>query len=153
MLLLITDLNLDDEQMLAFSIDHLEFYLRCFGLSQKEKIEFARKKRDSFYQEFHIDGQGKIAFRKKFEQSHDISHKFNLYDSKFSTSIRMFKEIRSEMKSCTIEITDLFKEKTFVYQSILPSLIHMSINRLYRDDQRLFETLSYDFLTRKQNSI
>jgi len=145
----VTSLKLEDEDLLHFALDHIQHYLNSFLPSHDEKLEFVKKHRDLFFKEFGITGKRKSAFRKKYDQNKSNLHKKVFNNTQYSALIRMFKEIRSEMNRTALNISTLQKHETFVLDSILPGLIHMSINRLYRDEQRLFETLCYDFLARK----
>lgn len=141
----ITSLSLSDQQLMAWTLDHLRHYVRCFDLREDQVKPFYKKSRDTFFEEFGVIGKNKAAFRKKNENDKEIIDHFTLSDH---TDYRLIQSKRGKITDLIGQILPLGDSNSPSKESLLSSLVHMSVNRLYRDEQRTFEMLCYDYLCR-----
>ena len=145
----IASLNIHDKLLTCVALYIIETYLDIFQFTHKDKIEYISAKRKQFYTEFGIVGKRKSAFRLKYSLHSELIQKKISELSQLSLLMTIFSQTKLDMEHIAKKILAINNDKTFIYDSIVPSLIHMSMNRMYRDEQRLFEAMCYDFLLRK----
>ena len=145
--LTITSFCISDIQLVAWTLDQIRHYVDCFKLSDQEAQLFYRSRRDAFFKEFNISGKRKLAFRKKFEREKEAIDKF---DSSNLSCHDLILEKRKNIQALSGQVLSKLasNSKTLGKESLLGSLIHMSANRIYRDEQRMYEMICYDYMCR-----
>ena len=143
--LAITALGLSDQQLLAYTLDQMKYYVESFALPDDQAKQFYKDRRNDFYEEFGIKGKQKVAFRRKYEKDREGIEQFVIAQL---PCYQLIQKERSSIKELIIDILHVLTLKEPNKESLLASIIHMSINRIYRDEQRVFEMLCYDYLNR-----
>ncbi len=122
-------------------LNWLEFIISKFRINEEELIAFLDQNQQNFKKEFRINHKGKKELGFKYKKL--IKNNNNQYNLAF---------LREQEVSNTIKIliNKMRKdEKIYNLPRILSSLIHMSTNRLFSHNQRLYEMVVYDFLYKK----
>ncbi|WP_223608653.1 thiopeptide-type bacteriocin biosynthesis protein [Chryseobacterium sp. OSA05B] len=125
-----------------FALKLIDFYLSVFNFSIAEKLNFTEKLRNHFYNEFNIDKNAKKQFDKLYSEN---KHKIDDFLSKKTKKIN--KKLIAERALKILELRDR-KLLNVDFYSLISSLIHMSLNRLFVGDNRMHELITYDFIWR-----
>lgn len=142
------DLIQDDEILFLFALKSIDAILSMFELNTEEKVSFSKKNNDSFRKEFKVD--------KKF------SKKLNLKYQITKNKLEQF--MSQDIDNLYLPLTDILKVRDGMLKPVISkinnpdfklvsSYVHMTINRLFRDKQRLHELVCYDFLYRYYNVV
>ena len=119
-------------------VDNLISY---FSFDEDTKIRFLENNSISFSNEFELDKQAKLDAKNKYQKlKQSITDEFadqGLVDS--SIFFNEVKEIIILNKKGLLEIS---------IENYVASQVHMLVNRAFRDKQRLYEMLVYEFLTK-----
>ncbi len=129
-----------------FAIKGVDYLLTDFGLTLEEKINMTSDIYASFFEEFNGDKSLTIQLNNRFRADR------NLLESFF-----MMEEYPVEEQ----EAIDLLKERSKVIRAILqksmspeclknklPSILHMFLNRIFINNQRLHELLTYHYINK-----
>src|SRR5690606_15380807 len=118
-----------EDNKIRFSMKHINFFLESFGYKDLEsKIEFTRIMYEAFFKEF------------KFDKNHKVLLDINFRALKKSLSVDIFDDESYENSRYEIlsglchEVIDDKAMNGFV-----ASIIHMSVNRLFMSNNRLYE--------------
>jgi len=147
----------DEPLYFFYALKNIDIFANQFGLDDIQKLEFYKEGALAYKTEFNVGTTTKLSLDKKYRGSRD---KFNtimnieeLVDDQFGmTQILTIRKDQTEpavnallahQKANTLEIP---------LNDLLSSYIHMNVNRIFRDQQRFYEMLAYDFLMRYQNS-
>ena len=134
----------NDEARFLKLFKWLEHLLNLFNFEDKNLLSFLEERQNQFKQEFEADKNVRKKLSRKYR---------NLEHLLLSNN-----DLKTQYKDYCYEIVErlliLEKEKNLhvSINSLLASFIHMSINRCFRSEQRLYEMMLYDFLYRKNNS-
>lgn len=123
-----------------FGLKLIDFYLRSFELTNIEKVNFTKKIRDSFYEEFEITKENKKQIEIVYINNKEIinSELSFFIDPDLTTHLDLnLKEVLKETKG---------KISSDKFNYILSSYIHMSLNRLFYSNNRIHELVCYDVL-------
>jgi thiopeptide-type bacteriocin biosynthesis protein len=139
----------------------IDILLDAFGYSLQEKRDLLNTLQDNFGKEFGINNDSRRQFGQKYraekqriekildktnEQSDEYADLFSPIFKNSKASKPIIEEIKSRMQkaenSSVISLNDL-----------LGSFIHMTLNRLFRTQQRTHELVLYDYLFRYYNSL
>lgn len=127
--------NLDKTNRFFFGLCIIQSYLNIFfGEDIKRKIEFVNHRLSEFQKEFPKSKMTKIKINKKF---HSYIKKFDLYISEEQSLFSLFENSIKEQTKCSD-----------IPYKIIPSIIHMSLVRLYKSRNRINEYVAFSFLER-----
>lgn len=116
--------------------------------SYEEKISFMSKLRNSFCKEHGIITQKYLKpLNLKFKENKSVIEQ--AFNNRISPQIKtILLKRKKEISKTLYEIVDNKLDiDNILDKSIIPSLIHMSMNRLFRKDNRLCETVIYYLIT------
>ncbi|WP_312392393.1 thiopeptide-type bacteriocin biosynthesis protein [Chryseobacterium sp.] len=143
-------LYLDDEEKIIASIFYIDEFLNGLNLPINEKLLWIKNSNDGFKSEFNAD--------KKLNSQ--LDKKYRLFKPKYldfleSEDFVDFKNlIKKNLKESEFSIQNIFsKAEGKMLESIVQSLFHMHINRIFVSDQRLFEMIIYDYLHRYYKTL
>lgn len=116
-------------------LSHTDHIINCFIDSPDRKLTFLDHRQLSYKGEFNIGSAAKKQLSKKYRAFRQKKYQ------KISIDYTPFQSIASEImyleKGRALEMT---------LEDLLGSFIHMSINRAFQSQQRLYEMVIYDFL-------
>jgi len=147
----------DEELYFLYQLKGIDMFVDLFDLNEKEKLGFYQEGSLSYKNEFGVGKATKTSLDKKYRASMPkfsaiMNHSNGLTETNtiMSTLNRknvlmnpLVKDILKENKSRSLEVP---------LSNLMASLVHMNVNRAFRDQQRFFELMAYDFLARYQNS-
>lgn len=136
-LVLICDENFRENEInrVILAVLNIDNYLSTFNLSLKEKFLFCKKMEFAFEKEF--DGQNKKYLYKKYRDFD--SGLYSCYRENYMDEI-------FQIRTNIISMLRLSKDRISDY-------IHMSINRWFPGQQRLYEYMCYIFATKLYNRL
>nr|WP_299031646.1 thiopeptide-type bacteriocin biosynthesis protein [uncultured Tenacibaculum sp.] len=134
--------TIDDKDRFIYTLKYLEQIINTFNFSKNEELLFLERYKNQFQREFNVDMRVKKEMNLMYGE---ITQTFlNIEPVALSTSqkelINVFKTKAAE-KKLSVSIEDL-----------VGSLIHMSVNRIFKSKQRMYEMIVYDFLSKKYKS-
>lgn len=134
----------NEEYRVLATIEITESYLQLYFNTIKEKFSFCRQQKNRFASEFENSIDIKYSLKKK---SRDYRR----------TVIRILNrdDLNDKEKELSKLINQYFERmpNCITTEGELASVIHMSINRLFKVDQRLHELFIYDLLEQSYQSI
>lgn len=128
----------DDKERFIITCSYIEELISLFKLEKEIKLNFLNK----------MD----LIFKKEFNVSKKTKKHFNsLHKELKSTSIISpdFKNNHQKKNMDWFLKLDNSKELEVSLEDILSSFIHMTVNRVFRSKQRMYEMFVYDFLNQK----
>lgn len=144
----------NDEDKLIFSIFYINEILNKLNLGIQEKLVWIRNYNDSFKKEFKADKTLNSQLDKKYRefkpklinfiQSDDFLDERNTIILHIEECTSILQNILQHSQKQSLEVS---------LQSFFQSIFHMSINRLFVSNQRLFELVIYDYLLRYYKSL
>jgi thiopeptide-type bacteriocin biosynthesis protein len=147
----------DDELLFLFVLKSIDAFLTIFEYDLKAKISFAKQNSNYFKKEFNADKYLSKQLNVKYQKLRKKVESFMaLRESEDYDSLLEILSIKNKnIEPIKNHILQLHRNNTLKVSldSLLSSYIHMTVNRQFRDKQRLFELLCYDFLFRYYNSI
>jgi thiopeptide-type bacteriocin biosynthesis protein len=137
--------KINDEERFYQVYKEIEQNIKLFEFSQEKVLVFLRKNELAFKREFQIDSQSKKILGKKYREFRKRVTHCELKENLSS------KELKKNDAACYLKIYQQLNQEIDL-ERILASLIHMTINRSFRSDQRLQEMVIYDFLFKHYTS-
>lgn len=124
--------------------------LSAYGLDVNQKLVLMRQQRESFRQEF---GFTTIPFIKQLNNKYRENRSL-IQQALEGDLLNEYADVLQTRKNNIRDIVDkiISEDREHLVRS-LPSVIHMSMNRLFVSSNRLCEMLIYDFLCRYYESI
>lgn len=124
--------------------------LSAYGLDDNQKLVLMRQQRESFRQEF---GFTTIPFIKQLNNKYRENRSL-IQQALEGDLLNEYADVLQTRKNNIRDIVDkiISEDREHLVRS-LPSVIHMSMNRLFVSSNRLCEMLIYDFLCRYYESI
>jgi thiopeptide-type bacteriocin biosynthesis protein len=147
----------NDDILFIFMLLSINDLLISFDYKLNSRLNFVKHNLADFKLEFNSDKRLTKKLNKKYQAlRNDITSFMNLeVDEGFNPLIKLI-----EYKNCNNQPSInkiLLKEKKGILDvkldSLVSSCIHMMINRQFRDKQRLFELVCYDFLSRYYSGV
>ncbi|WP_124979560.1 thiopeptide-type bacteriocin biosynthesis protein [Nonlabens xiamenensis] len=123
----------------------IEFLIKSFELDQEAEGNFIARQQASFRAEFGVD---KVINKK-------LNIKYKNLESQLLTNKNEKEQIAHEITKA-VQAIQALKAKNQLdvpITDLMASYIHMSINRMFRSEQRLYEMTIYDFLKKKYDSL
>lgn len=142
-------LHYDDEEKIIVSLFYIDEILNKLNLNVTEKFAWAKNFNDAFKQEFNADKN----------LNSQLDRKYRAFKPNFINFIQSDdfaderKAIIHNIDECTSVLQNIVyysenESREISLQSFFQSIFHMSINRLFASNQRLFEMVIYDYLLR-----
>jgi thiopeptide-type bacteriocin biosynthesis protein len=140
-----------------FSFLSIDYMLSDFGFSDEGKLNLLEKIKDGFAQEFNMNKMLKHQLDKKFRlHRDDINLIMNLNEESAAELAPLLELLSKRTLSNKIVVEQLKileqKEDSVNIVELMPSYIHMLMNRLFRSKQRAHELVVYDLLWRYYRS-
>ncbi len=155
----INALNLieDDTIVFLFTLKSIDDLLNVFDLNMKQKLEFTKPNLSGFKKEFNSNKLLSKQLSKKYELLKKEGDDFLTMKEHedYDSLIVFLKEKRDRLliiKEVILKLNSNHKLEVSI-NNLLSSYIHMMVNRMFRDKQRLHELVCYDFLFRYYNGI
>ena len=162
----------DENLRWLLGLKMIDMLLSDFGYSLQEKCELLNTLQENFGKEFGINNDFRRQFGQKYraEKQHieKILHKNTEQDDEYVALFQPIFENSKASKSIIEEIksrrqkAESKKENSYALTSLtvlrslndlLSSYIHMTLNRLFRTQQRTHELILYDYLFRYYSSL
>lgn len=147
----------------------IDTMLSDFGLDLPQKRDLLERMKTGFAKEFGLDGKlGKKQLSQKYrEVRSDVE---SVLTTEFDdshllyTAFQIFEQRSNDWQTTIAQITAYSQQETYqTLEQLLPSYIHMLVNRMLRSKQRIHEVVLYDFLfqhyrsaiarTKKKNKV
>lgn len=124
----------------------IDYILNGFGYCLDDKVDLMSKLSKNFFSEFGFNSNKYTGvLNKKFrEYRKDLEHSFD-YAPDFFTDITTDYKMRTQSISEKI-MENASKDKNINKNNLLGSIIHMSMNRLFQSNNRIYELIIYYFI-------
>ena len=149
---IIKDHNSQELERLLIGVKIVDSYLSLFGFELNFKREFALYSDHMYKKEFHFtslknSGIDEMYRRIMPQLTSFLIHQEIIDDNNYNDTID---GVLSEFKERSfVLITKLNKEqRALIDYGVLGSYIHMSLNRLFKSNNRMYEMLVYNYITR-----
>ncbi len=129
----------------------IDDFFNCFDLTIEKKKELITYMSDSYKLEFGYNRYNSKQFNSKFRENRKmIELLFNQKNiPEFFQNIQLsLSKKRKDLHAFVEEIRYYDTKKVVQIDALLPSYIHMMLNRLFVSSARLYELIIYDFLKR-----
>ena len=137
----------------------IDTLLNDFGLSLSTKLDLLNVLQENFGKEFGVTKEYRHQFGQKYRNERAKIEKILHPESETLEEFKSVFELifqRSQSSNTSVEhIKQKIQEETSPLQlnDLLSSYIHMTLNRLFRTQQRMHELILYDYLFRYYSSI
>lgn len=141
----------NEETWLLFALKSIDDLLDNFGFSTEKKLSFAMQQMISYKEELKVDKSINKNLSKKYKKRKSRIHDFlNPFagQQEYAALNNLLSEKSKKDKPIIREIFGAENDISVVEEKLISSLIHMSVNRILRSKQRVYEMLLYDFLAR-----
>lgn len=147
----------DDELLFLFVLKSIDAFLIIFEYDLKAKISFTKQNANYFKKEFNGDKYLSKQLNVKYQKLRKKIEAFMVLkeSEEYDSLLEILRAKNKNLESIKNQILRLNRNNTLEVSldNLLSSYIHMTVNRQFRDKQRLFELVCYDFLFRYYNSI
>ncbi|QVY64619.1 thiopeptide-type bacteriocin biosynthesis protein [Polaribacter sp. Q13] len=147
----------EDELLFLFVLKSMDAFLNSFKYDLENKVAFLKLNLERFRIEFNVDKNLNKQLSKKYQK---LKLKFESFISmkeseEFNSLLELIKNKNENLKPITNKILKLHSNNILgvSLDNLISSFLHMMLNRQFRDKQRLFELVCYDFLFRYYNCI
>lgn len=147
-------MNIDNKERELVSFKMIDSFLNVFKIDDQEKLSILRELQLGYKNEFNIKGAWNDQFSNKYRELRKNIEDILNKEPKNENIIKyldVIKEKELKISSIALEVSNLLS-KDILY-SFLKSHIHMMINRLFRTQQRTYELVIYDCLSRYYSSF
>jgi thiopeptide-type bacteriocin biosynthesis protein len=128
-------------------------FLDAFGLSLEEKKKYAEYMSGQFAKEFGASKEHTVILDGKFRTYRNRLFSF-AGNGPGSVLERRLKEIVAERDRAILPLIGMISAKEGYHKTAyVDSLIHMSVNRLFRSKQRIYECVIYNLLKKYYTSV
>lgn len=131
----------DDKKKLLKTIQYLEEVILLFNLTKNETLCFFNEMNFSFKKEFNIDKNGRKELSKRYNEL-----------KKIGLNIRVNKNHDKEIADWFLILKNHSSKLDVSKKKLLSNLIHMTINRVFSNQQRFYEMVFYSFYLKKYKS-
>ncbi len=138
----IGDSNSNEKRLLS-AMEIVNKWLTVFGFTDEKKLQFIEQMKTSYGNEFNAN---KITTKQ-------LNRIYNDTFREFATKVFFENQLSHHIKSVEIIVQNILKNQEnkiehISVNDILASIIHMSINRIFNSKQRLYEFITYYFLSK-----
>lgn len=144
----------EDVEKIMVSLFYMDTMLDRLDLTIEEKLEWIKYSNNAFKNEFNADKKLNSQLDKKYREfkpkflkfieSEEFSEERNEIITNIEESSEVLQSILNHHQQQSLGLS---------MQSFFQSIFHMSINRLFISNQRLFEMIVYDYMLRYYKSI
>lgn len=139
----------DEESSILFAVANAIVLAADFGFSDRECLTFFRLRQQAYHREYSINKSVKNALNQQFR---DYRSQMNIWGLSIAGDLLQKRSLDTrqlidnlKLKMQVVESTDLFP--------LTGSLLHMSMNRLFTSQLRLYELMVYHLTCRYYESI
>lgn len=129
--------------------------LSTFDFSIEQKKDLMTQCSDYFKEKYGFNQFNSKQFNEKYREN-KIIVKYILegiiIDENYNRIVKLVNQRSHKLKPVIININRIVKKKKLNMQDYIGSYIHMSMNRLFRADNGLYELIVYDFMKRYYTS-
>lgn len=147
----------DDEILFLFVVKSIDQLLTLFDFSLQEKLCYVTENEFIFKKEFDPDKTMNQAIKEKYRI---IQKPLELFLTIYlENEYQPLEDVLEEKKQALQPIIEMIKKYKIQQrlevseESLIASYIHMMVNRTFRDQQRKYEWLLYNFLMRMYRTI
>lgn len=142
-------LHYDDEEKIIVSLFYIDQFLNKLNLSLHKKLDWIKHYNDAFKKEFSADKKLNSQLDKKYRE---FKPRFNDF-LKSKDFVEERSAIVFNIEECNSTLKNILNHNEYQtlgmsLQVFFQSIFHMSINRMFVSNQRLFEMVIYDYLLR-----
>jgi len=163
----LNEVQQDESLRWLLGLKMIDILLSDFGYSLEEKSNLLNSLQENFGKEFGINNDSRRQFGQRYraekqriekildknsEQDDEYVSLFKPIFENSAASKLIIEEIKSRKQKAAGKKNTTFFEPLFL-ESTLSSYIHMTLNRLFRTQQRTHELILYDYLFRYYNSL
>jgi len=148
----------DEELYFLFTLRCISNFLSLFELDKTQRLKFYTEHAKAYKKEFKVERQTKFSLDKKYRNlKKNLDHVLD--ERHFSINYGPLADLLNQRDSQTVKIAkSIIKNKEaktleIPFSYLLSSYIHMFVNRAFRDRQRFYEMVSYDYLFRYHVAI
>ena len=151
--------NNNEELRWLFSLRAIDELLNCFDFSLFNKLEYIHGLRNQFAKEFgmsrFLKRQIDAKYRKERRNVNTFMYMQIENNSEYAPFLIALKNRTEEIKPKVLTILKLARNRKLSpnLAEVLASYLHMSINRIFKSQNRLHELICYDFLYRHYKSV
>jgi len=139
----------DDELLFLFALRYVDNILNIFDFNQDAKIVFTKRLLNAFKREFNTDKKLSKQLNIKYQSLRASIESFMLKPNRdFNILLDLLSSKDEKLKRIANSLMVDLKNENITKEDILSSYIHMTVNRLFRDKQRLHELVCYNCLYR-----
>jgi len=147
----------NDELYFFFVVRAVDDFVSLFKMNESEKLKFYQDNASAYKNEFNVRKTTKMSLDKKYRGSRELFLTFmsnKLSDLVDKDLVSVLRKRNERIKPLADLLLKTYKSNTLEIEliDILTSYVHMLVNRAFRDQQRFYEMLVYDFLVRFQIS-
>ncbi|RPH33446.1 MAG: hypothetical protein EHM93_04890 [Bacteroidales bacterium] len=142
--------DIDEISRWKYSISLIDTYLNLFELESLNKLKLVSELSESYKNEFNVDKQLNFQINNLYRK-HKIEI-LNILDLSANNDFRLTYTTRN-ISPIIKEINCLVQFNESDLNSLLKSIIHMSLNRLFRTKQRMYELVIYSFLEKSYKTF
>ncbi|HAS39855.1 MAG TPA: hypothetical protein DCS93_05220 [Microscillaceae bacterium] len=132
----------EEEYLICLAMKNIDYWLQDFGLSLDQRLTFATQVAQGFAQEFkasnHFKKRLNKAYRDYQKKTTDLG---DIYEHLFRERSKNLQPLIQQIKVLTAA-----ERNEVTLPQLLNSLIHMSLNRLFKQLPRQQEYITWDFL-------
>ncbi|WP_299712889.1 thiopeptide-type bacteriocin biosynthesis protein [uncultured Tenacibaculum sp.] len=137
----------DDILLFLFSLRSIDTTLNAFDLDIDQKIKFTAYNCDLFKKEFNANKALSKQLNVKYQTLRNpILSFFTKPHKEFTPLVELLNKKSEQIKQKVRIINDNVKNQNLSIEDLLASHIHMTVNRIFRDKQRLHELVCYSCL-------
>jgi len=141
----------DEEMYFLFILKCIDSFLTDFQLSKSEKLLFSKQNALAYQTEFNLEKSTIKSLAKKYRFIRINLNKVMTgvdVNKKFISIEKSMTKRNQSLRSLSVKILAYNKKGVLEVDlhELLRSYLHMLINRSFRDKQRFYEMIAYDFL-------
>lgn len=135
-------LRLQDEESILFLIDLISVSLNMMNFSISDRYQFAESGRKAFTSEFNAN---KLTIKQLGKKTRLIIDKKRTFQNEYLS--KLIADYSNETYNAFLKINEFYSSSSKIFiKDIAASIVHMSINRYFNSNQRVYELLIYDAL-------
>ena len=147
----ILNINLSKHQLILFCMQSINEILQELDLDIEDRLNLVSEMKEALNKEFKWNKSQRKLINQKYRKLEDDFNNKNLLSYNVDQfSAMKFKYIERSIKIYSLIKTNITPVK---FRSILVSHIHMDINRLFSANQKVYEALIFEFLTKAYRNI
>lgn len=147
--------NLDEKYRWMISLSLIDEFLSDFNFNITMKRDFMTFLSDVFKVEFGFDKFNSKQFNQKYKVDKSTVESIlsnSDVDENFNKLKKWVSKRSTDMQPLIRNMRYMMKKKRLNVEDYLGSYIHMTLNRLFRADNRLYELIIYDYMRRYYTS-